>query len=254
MCRWLAYQGVPRYIDELVYEPVHSLINQSMDAQKAVTRVNADGFGIGWYNERRSPGQFHEVLPAWSDENLRSLAHHIRSHRFMAHIRSSTGAQVSRANCHPFIIDNWMFMHNGQIGDFESVKFELERQLDKEWYLKKKGSTDSELIFLLALANGLETDPISSLQKTIQMISNTLKAHRISEPFKASICVSDGNAFWVIRYSSDNKPPTVFISQSTDAIILASEPLDKERLWKSIPPQTITFINKQSVETYPILF
>ena len=81
MCRWLAYQGEPIYLDELVYKPEHSLVHQSLEARKAVTRVNADGFGLGWYTERSTPGQFHEVLPAWGDENLRSLAHHIRSHR-----------------------------------------------------------------------------------------------------------------------------------------------------------------------------
>lgn len=79
MCRWLAYQGEPIYLDELVYKPEHSLVHQSLEARKAVTRVNADGFGLGWYTERSTPGQFHEVLPAWGDENLRSLAHHIRS-------------------------------------------------------------------------------------------------------------------------------------------------------------------------------
>jgi glutamine amidotransferase len=76
MCRWLAYQGNPIYLDQLVYQPEHSLVHQSIEARKAVTRVNADGFGLGWYTERSTPGQFHEVLPAWSDENLRSLAHH----------------------------------------------------------------------------------------------------------------------------------------------------------------------------------
>ncbi len=42
MCRWLAYQGEPIYLDKLVYEPEHSLVHQSLEARKAVTRVNAD--------------------------------------------------------------------------------------------------------------------------------------------------------------------------------------------------------------------
>ena len=47
MCRWLAYQGVPIYLDEVIYEPTHSLIIQSQEARKGATRVNADGFGVG---------------------------------------------------------------------------------------------------------------------------------------------------------------------------------------------------------------
>lgn len=141
----------PIYLEQLVYQPEHSLVHQSLEARKAVTRVNADGFGLGWYTERSTPGRFHEVLPAWGDENLRSLAHHIRSHRFMAHVRSSTGTQVSRSNCHPFMYNHWMFLHNGQIGDYCAVKYELERSLPEHLYIRRIGTTDSELIFLLML-------------------------------------------------------------------------------------------------------
>lgn len=174
MCRWLAYQGTPIYLDQLVYQPEHSLVHQSLEARKAVTRVNADGFGLGWYTERTTPGQFHEVLPAWGDENLRSLTHHIRSHRFMAHVRSSTGTQVSRSNCHPFILDHWMFLHNGQIGEFEKVKFALERQLPESLYVKRVGTTDSELIFLLMMSNGLRSQPVQAITTTIGQIAQAL--------------------------------------------------------------------------------
>ncbi len=228
MCRWLAYQGDPIYLDQLIYHPEHSLVHQSIQARKTIAKVNADGFGIGWYTERSTPGQFHEVLPAWGDENLRSLAHHIRSHRFMAHVRSSTGSQVSRSNCHPFIIDNWMFLHNGQIGEFDKVKYMLERMLPEEIYLQQQGSTDSELIFLLMVMNGLFQQPIPAIRKTIDDIEQAMVSKGVIEPFKASICLSDGQQFWLVRYSSDQLPPTVFIKQQASSTVLASEPLASE--------------------------
>ncbi|MDG3086540.1 class II glutamine amidotransferase [Vibrio hannami] len=243
MCRWLAYQGEAIYMDELVYEPEHSLVNQSLDARKAVTRVNADGFGLGWYTERDTPGQFHEVLPAWNDQNLLALTHHIKSRRFMAHVRSSTGTQVSRSNCHPFIHNNWMFLHNGQIGGFESIRFKLERKLSEPIYLLKKGSTDSELIFLLMLQNGLEVEPIEAIRKTISDINELMCEKPITDPFKASICISNGDEFWVVRYSSDNQPPTVFVARQANNLIFASEPLDKRCCWESIPSQSILHVS-----------
>ncbi|MGX9418829.1 class II glutamine amidotransferase [Vibrio sp. RC27] len=243
MCRWLAYQGQSIYMDEVIYKPEHSLIHQCLESRKAITRVNADGFGLGWYTERNTPGQFHEVLPAWGDENLRSLAHHIRSHRFMAHIRSSTGSQVSRANCHPFIIGQWMFLHNGQIGEFEKVKFVLERLLPEELYIQKKGSTDSELIFLLMIKNGLYQAPVKAIKQTIKEIEQACHDKGIVDPFKASICISNGQVFWVVRYSSDEIPPTVFIRCDDGNMTLASEPLDKNQCWKIVEPQTITRID-----------
>lgn len=252
MCRWLAYQGEPIYLDELVYKPEHSLVHQSLEARKAVTRVNADGFGLGWYTERSTPGQFHEVLPAWGDENLRSLAHHIRSHRFMAHVRSSTGASVSRSNCHPFIFENWMFLHNGQIAYFEQVKFALERLLPESLYVQKRGTTDSELLFLLMLKNGLQDDALSAIRRTLAEVNHAMSDKNICEPFKASICISDGEQFWVVRYSSAGEPPTVFIEQKGQAIILASEPLDAAGNWQKIAPQTVTHIHHQQIESHSI--
>ncbi|MDA0120713.1 class II glutamine amidotransferase [Vibrio sp. T11.5] len=252
MCRWLAYQGESIYLDKLVYEPEHSLVHQSLDARKAVTRVNADGFGLGWYTERDTPGQFHEVLPAWGDENLRSLTHHIRSHRFMAHVRSSTGTQVSRSNCHPFIIDNWMFLHNGQIGEFEKVKYELQKQLPESLFLKRMGTTDSELIFLLMLENGLREQPVEAIRKTILDISQLLQSKGIEEPLKASICISDGEQFWVVRYSSDDDAPTVFIRQDGANIALASEPLEKNAEWKKVSPQSILSVKGDNVTRYAL--
>ena len=252
MCRWLAYQGESIYLDELVYEPEHSLVQQSIDARKAVTRVNADGFGLGWYTERETPGQFHEVLPAWGDENLRSLTHHIRSHRFMAHVRSSTGTQVSRSNCHPFIIDNWMFLHNGQIGEFEQVKYDLHQQLPEDLFLKRMGTTDSELIFLLMLKNGLREQPVDAISQTLLDITQLMENRNIKEPLKASICISDGVKLWAVRYSSDNEAPTVFIRKKGSNIALASEPLERNRDWKKITAQSVLVIEGDTVTSHTI--
>ncbi|WP_341662059.1 class II glutamine amidotransferase [Vibrio sp.] len=252
MCRWLAYQGESIYLDELVYEPEHSLVQQSIDARKAVTRVNADGFGLGWYTERETPGRFHEVLPAWGDENLRSLTHHIRSHRFMAHVRSSTGTQVSRSNCHPFIIDNWMFLHNGQIGEFEQVKYDLHQQLPEDLFLKRMGTTDSELIFLLMLKNGLREQPVNAIRQTLLDITQLMESRNIEEPLKASICISDGVKLWAVRYSSDNEAPTVFIRKKGSNVSLASEPLERNRDWKKITAQSILVIEGDTVTSHII--
>ncbi|MGD8232737.1 class II glutamine amidotransferase [Vibrio sp. TRT 1302] len=252
MCRWLAYQGEPIYLDELVYQPEHSLVHQSLEARKAVTRVNADGFGLGWYTERKTPGQFHEVLPAWGDENLRSLAHHIRSHRFMAHVRSSTGTQVSRSNCHPFIYENWMFLHNGQIGGFDQVKYPLQQLLSEPLFLKRMGTTDSELIFLLMLQNGLVDNPIEAIRKTLETIRIEMEKKQVGDPLKASICISDGQHFWVVRYSSNQDAPTVFIKQDGANIVLASEPLEQSSEWKSVTPQSILQIHSDVVESFLI--
>src|SRR5215217_912869 len=49
MCRWLAYSGSPLLIEELLYRPDHSLIDQSLHSRLGVETTNGDGFGLGWY-------------------------------------------------------------------------------------------------------------------------------------------------------------------------------------------------------------
>ena len=121
MCRWAAYTGAPIFLEEIVSRPGHSLIHQSHCATQCHTAINADGFGIAWYGARPEPGLFRDVLPAWSDPNLKSLTAQVQSHLFLAHVRASTGTATSRNNCHPFTHGRWSFMHNGQVGGYDCL-------------------------------------------------------------------------------------------------------------------------------------
>ena len=102
MCRWLAYSGTPVLLEELLYKPAHSLIDQSLHSRLGVETTNGDGFGVGWYGEGETPAVFKSVEPAWNDRNLHELARSVRSGLVFAHIRASTGTPVQQTNCHPF--------------------------------------------------------------------------------------------------------------------------------------------------------
>jgi hypothetical protein len=82
MCRWLSYSGAPIFLEKLLFEPEFSLIAQSLHARKAAVATNGDGFGVGWYGERPVPGLYRDILPAWADPNLKSLAHQIRTRMY----------------------------------------------------------------------------------------------------------------------------------------------------------------------------
>src|ERR1700761_1152791 len=151
MCRWLAYSGTPVLIEELLYKPAHSLIDQSLHSKLGVETTNGDGFGVGWYNEGRA-GTFHSTYPAWNDHNLRSLSGHIRSGIFLAHIRASTGSAIQETNCHPFQFEEWLWMHNGAIAHFDLMKRDLTQSVSPALFPFVRGSTDSELMFYLALS------------------------------------------------------------------------------------------------------
>jgi predicted glutamine amidotransferase len=228
MCRFVAYVGEPVFLDELICRPAHSLLHQSLRSEQAKTRTNGDGFGVGWYGEGSEPGVYREVMPAWSDENLLSLARTLKSHLFFAHVRAATGTPIARQNCHPFRHGKWLFMHNGQIGGYAQLRRALEARLPDGLYAARKGATDSELLFLLALARIEQqgADVQDAMQATLDQTCTQMRAHGIAEPLRFSAALTDGRRLHIFRCASDDAPPTLYVKQGERGSIVASEPLE----------------------------
>ena len=159
MCRWLAYSGSPILIKEALYEGPNSLVGQSLHSRLGAEPTNGDGFGVGWYGAPDTPGVFHSTEPAWNDSNLRELAGHISSPLFFTHIRAAIGSEVQQTNCHPFRHDRWLFMHNGYVNEFATIKRDLILAVDPSLYPEIKGQADTEVLFFLALTLGLRGRP-----------------------------------------------------------------------------------------------
>ena len=91
MCRWMAYLGDPLRVEDLLFKPKHSLIDQSLHSRFGATTTNGDGFGIGWYGDTPTPAVFKAIEPAWNDRNLRELASEVSTRLLFAHVRAATG-------------------------------------------------------------------------------------------------------------------------------------------------------------------
>ncbi|MCF3974018.1 class II glutamine amidotransferase [Paracoccus salsus] len=238
MCRWAAYMGKPIFLEEIVSRPAHSLIRQSQGATRCQTPVNADGFGLAWYGERPEPGLYRDVMPAWSDPNLRSLVCQVRSGLFMAHVRASTGTATSRNNCHPFVVGSWSFMHNGQFGGYDGFRRDAELLIPDAFYSHRMGATDSEALFLIALGEGLADDPKGAMTRAVGRMAE-LALRRGSTPHVRATCAfSDGRTLYALRYASDDQAPTLFHrwSDSRQGRAVVSEPLETdEGDWQEVP-------------------
>jgi len=165
MCRWIAYRGEMTALEHYVTEPDHSLISQSIHALEATASVNGDGFGLGWYGTHPEPGLYREIRPAWSDENLRYLCRHLQSHLFFAHVRAATGTAITRVNCHPFACGQWLFMHNGFVGNWSRLRRKVEGLIPDQLYPQRNGTTDTEAIFLAIMGAGIE-HPLAATDST----------------------------------------------------------------------------------------
>ena len=128
MCRWLATrQPVP--LEELLYKPADSLIEQSLHSRLGAETTNGDGFGVGWYGNAAGPGSSAaSSRPGTTGTCARSPR--ICVPLVFAHVRASTGTPMQQTNCHPFRHDNWLCMHNGLIRDFPTVKRDLVLAVD----------------------------------------------------------------------------------------------------------------------------
>jgi glutamine amidotransferase len=236
MCRFLAYHGEPVLLEQLVASPSHSLIKQSQHAVESKTETNGDGFGVGWYGERPEPGLYRELRPAWSDENLWSICAQVRSNLFFAHVRAATGTATTRANCHPFVLGRYMFMHNGQIGGYRAIRRRVEALVPDELYHDRTGTTDTEAIFLAAAARGLETDPVGAISETLGLVLEEMRRAGVTAPLRFTAALTDGTGIWAFRWSSDSSPPTLYYRQQACGLVVVSEPIDDDREdWHAVP-------------------
>jgi predicted glutamine amidotransferase len=270
MCRWLAYTGSPILLTDVLYTPVHSLIDQSLHSKLGAETTNGDGFGIGWYDAAAVPGVFRSTEPAWNDHNLHEIAGHVTSPLFFAHIRAAIGSSVQQTNCHPFRYGRWLWMHNGYIGGFASIKRDLVLAIDPSLFGEIKGQTDTEALFYLALTFGLQDDPPDAVARAIGFVEARARERGIEHPFQGTVATSDGESLWAFRYSSEGKSRSLFFTRdvrrlrevypdreilrqvSDDARLVVSEPIgDLPGAWVEVPEASYGVVGRGREELLP---
>ena len=267
MCRWLAYSGSPLLISEALYEGPNSLVSQSLHSRLGAEPTNGDGFGVGWYGAPDTPGVFHSTEPAWNDSNLRELAGHISSPLFFTHIRAAIGSAVQQTNCHPFRHDRWLFMHNGYINEFATIKRDLILAVDPSLYPEIKGQADTEVLFYVALTFGLEDNPPAAVEQAIGLVEAVAGRHGVSNAFQGTIATTNGETIWAFRYSSEGNSRSLFYTTdvptlrtlyperqlfrevSDNARLIVSEPLgDVAGVWNEVPESTYGVVGPDHAE------
>lgn len=276
MCRWLAYSGEPLQPSTLILDAQHSLVAQSLNSPLGAETVNGDGFGFGWYprddRTRGIPALFHSIEPAWHDENLREITQAVESPLFFAHVRAAGGPPIQQTNCHPFRHENWMFMHNGFLSDFIKYKRDLTFAVDPSLYPAIHGTTDSEVLFHLALTLGLQDDPIGAMAKAVRMVESVGREKGVTFPMQGTLAVSDGSTLWTFRYSSQGQTRSLFHSAEISALrelypdaerlnlfgdrarVVVSEPLNNlPGAFIEVPEATVAILDESGYEYQPFM-
>ncbi|MCU0396336.1 MAG: class II glutamine amidotransferase [Chitinophagaceae bacterium] len=250
---------------DLIVKPKDNLIQQSLHARAPRTPTNGDGFGLGWYDKHPMPGLFRSIRPAWNDLNLLDLTAHIESSLFMAHVRATSLATIQETNCHPFRYQRWLFVHNGQIAEFGKLRQSFMGLVSPAYFENILGSTDSELMFHLALTYGLEQDVPGAIAKMVRTVEATAREHGIEHAIWMTLGISDGESLWAFRYGSDGRCPTLYTSPSLEelaalnpetrgrfgdfAMCIVSEPIGRfQDSWDLVPENSMVLVKNKTME------
>lgn len=276
MCRFAAYLGPPVSLDELLFQPDHSIIVQSAEAKGGDDPMNGDGFGVGWYVPEMDdePALYRNAVPAWADTNMKNIAPRVRTPLFMAHVRdASPGMAIQQTNCHPFARDRLMFMHNGVVGGFDEIQRPLRNQLSDDTYRSITGTTDSEHLFALAQdelgphrENPDADDLAEAIETTIARVEALKDKQGLEVKTTANLVLTDGCSLVATRYANDHaeRAASLYVSRAggftceegttravdpaeQGAVLVSSEPMmDQEVGLDPVPPNHMLVVEPDS--------
>jgi glutamine amidotransferase len=251
MCRFITYLGKTARLERVISEPEHSLVVQSYRPVEMTSGVvNADGFGVGWYNRTldATPCVYKSPRPIWSDQNLPALSRHIASECIFANVRSATPGQgVDYSNCQPFAFGPFLFMHNGYIENFRSTMMRQMREvLRDEYYAAIHGATDSEHIFALLLhflhGRTLSLQTIASaMAETIEQLLRWAAAKNLY--IGLNLALTNGEYVVASRCASKASAPSLYYTTGcpffAQAAVIASERPFASPEWIAVPENSI---------------
>lgn len=156
----------------------------------ALSPSHPDGWGLavhgtaGWELTK-------QAAAAHSDARFEGAAARARGDVMVAHIRKRTVGPVSAENTHPFRRGDWVFAHNGTIGDVDHLAAHTSDVRARE----VEGQTDSERLFaflLTAIDRGMDVD--AALAGAIDSL--------IARPElgAANFLLSDGKTMYAFRF------------------------------------------------------
>jgi gamma-glutamyl hercynylcysteine S-oxide hydrolase len=249
MCRHLAYVGPSVTLEQLILEPEHSLRRQaSAPRHQKQGTVNADGFGVGWYDreKRAEPARYRTTRQIWADPSFASLAGIVSSNAVLAAVRNaSPGMPIEEASTAPFTDGPWLFSHNGFVPGFGSgVGRALRREVSESRANAMAGATDSELLFALVL-DRLDggASPADALASVVEVVDELTTA-------RLNLLLTDGG-----RIAATACRNSLFVFDDrrlTGAVVVASEPFDDDARWDAVRDGSVVEYGDGKLEIRPL--
>ncbi|MDH5648880.1 MAG: ergothioneine biosynthesis protein EgtC [Gammaproteobacteria bacterium] len=245
MCRLATYLGPEISLEKLLLHPAHSLMRQSWGPQEMREgKLNADGYGFGWFDQNGVPAAYANPMPIWTDPNLPALARTLSTDMWLANVRSATlSSDVSHANTQPFNDDQYIFLHNGYIKDFAlNLRHWVRCRLAPEIDCHIRGTTDSEHLFAL-FRQIMKENAAYSISDGIRQMLTEIENQLGDKKALLNIVIADKQSITAVRHALNGECPTLYYT-STDqdypgASLIASEKLTPSSGWQAVSDHSV---------------
>ena len=246
MCRHLAYLGPPVTLASLVLDPPHSLLRQShAPGQMAEPGlINADGFGVGWYEPRirPEPARYRRAQPIWTDASFASLAGVVTSGCVLAAVRAaSPGFPIEESGAAPFAGGRWLFSLNGFLADWPRAAAGLRDLLPAAAVTTVESPSDAALLWAVLRVRLEGGTPLPDAVASLWRDGVALGGGRLN------LLATDGVTAVATTYG--NSLHTVV---GAGWSLIASEPLDGDPGWTPVPDGSLVVATATDLTVQPL--
>ncbi len=222
MCRHLAWLGAPRSVASLVLEPPCGLLRQSYAPRRQKRGLlNADGWGVGFYDADGAVRRWRSPRPLWSDASFASVAPVLSSGAVLAAVRSATvGMPPDETAAAPFTDGRRLLSHNGRVD-----RAALTPAPDPE------SVCDSALLAAQVFAAG-PGEVVATLREIAQ-----------SDPDATlNVLLTDGTQILGVTWGDE-----LSYLVEPDGVVVASEPWDDDPRWVDVPDHHVLEVSADGV-------
>lgn len=227
MCRHLAWLGRPVSVASLVLDPPAGLLVQSYSPRRQKHGLmNADGWGVGFFDPEGTPRRWRSATPLWGDASLASVAPALVSGCVVAAVRSaSVGMPIEASAAAPFTNGMWLLSHNGLV---DRAVLPAVRHAES--------TNDSALLAALIF------------DRDIDALADTITGVAADDP-NARLNILAGNGSRLVATTWGD---TLSVLRREDGVVLASEPYDDDPAWEEIPDRHLVEVEDLSVHLTPL--
>jgi len=241
MCRIAGYLGRPIALEDVLTKPPHALRAQGLAPRELPPgMIGSDGYGVAWFAEGvREPARYRQTLPIWVDDNLDTLAPHVRSSCIVASTRTATpDMPVAITNTPPFLAGRIALAHNGSIARFhERVVESLRAALSPGARAALRGNSDTE--YLAALLGEQPHETLAARVRAMLAFVGERVAEARTEA-ALNVIASDGDELVAVRHARGADAPTLYMAvRAPGDVLVASEPMNDDDEWTRLAEGTL---------------